>query len=67
VVHGADDVELELARRAGGEDACVDLDLFYAGPVECAERGYDAGFLAGAGGSVDEKVWEVAAGCLGRS
>jgi hypothetical protein len=61
VVDGGDNVEFELAVRRGLEDARVDFDLFDARAVELFERGDDAGLLAGAGGSVDEEVGEVAA------
>ena len=47
------------------EDSRVDLDLFNAGAVELFERRYDAGFLACARGTVDEKMGEVSGLCLG--
>lgn len=64
MVDGSDDVEFEFAVAAGLENAGVNFDLFDAGAVELPEGGEDAGFLAGAGGTVDEEVREVAALCL---
>ena len=64
VVDGGDDVEFEFAAGGGLEDAGVDFDLFGAGAVEGAKGGEDAGLLAGAGRTVEEKVWEVGRGCL---
>lgn len=43
------------------EDAGVYFDLFDAGAVEFFESCYYAGFLSGAGGTVDEEMREVAA------
>lgn len=48
MVDGGDDVEFELAVRAGLEDARVDLYFLDAGAVEFAKGGDDACFLAGA-------------------
>jgi hypothetical protein len=60
VVGGGDDVELELAVGAGEEDARVDLDLFDGGAEQRFEGADGARLLAGAGGAVDEQMWEVA-------
>lgn len=64
VVHGCDNVELELAVAGGLEDTRVDFDLFYAWSVELLESSYNSGFFAGARGAVDEEMREVAALCL---
>jgi hypothetical protein len=42
------------------EDAGVDFYFLDAGTVEFFEGGYYAGFFAGARGTVDEEVGEVA-------
>jgi hypothetical protein len=41
------------------EDSGIDFDLLYAGTIESAKCCEDAGLLASAGGSEEEKVWEV--------
>jgi hypothetical protein len=64
VVYRGDNVELELAVRRGLEDASVDLDLLDTWAIELFQGCDDAGFLAGAGGTVDEEVGEVATLCL---
>lgn len=65
MIERRDDVELELARRRRElKDAGIDLDFFDRGPVEFFERADDAGFFAGARGSVEEEVGEVAGLCL---
>lgn len=43
------------------EDACVNFDLLDTRAVELFEGCDDAGFLAGAGGTIDEEMGEVAA------
>jgi len=46
------------------EDSRIDFYLFDAGAVEFFEGGYYAGFLAGAGRTVDEEMGKVAILCL---
>lgn len=64
MVDGRDDVEFELAIRGRLENARVNFDLFGAGAEEGFQEAEDPGFFASTGGSIEEKVGEVAAFCL---
>lgn len=60
MVDGGDDVELELAVGRGLKYTSIDFDFLDTWAKELLQRSNNTGFLASAGGAIDEKVREVA-------